>query len=191
MELCGEKLEGECKGYIKGANAEIMHMSQLIEALLNFSRMKHKELKREDIDLSAMAKEVILRLQMLEPNRRVKLHFADGLLVNGDPNLLKMVMENILSNAWKFTSKQEEVVIEFGVKEVAGKPAYFVRDNGAGFSMEYGEKLFEPFHRLPGTDEYKGHGIGLATVKRIIKRHGGKVWAEGEPGKGATFYFTL
>lgn len=191
MELWGDKLDGQCKGYIQGANDETMRMNQLIDALLNFSRVTHKELRREDIDLSMMAKEVALSLQSREPNRRVKFQFTEKLHVNGDPNLMMIVLGNIISNAWKFTGKQEESVIEFGVKEVAGEPAYFVRDNGAGFDMKYAEKLFEPFHRLPETDGYQGHGIGLATVERIIKRHGGKVWAEGEPGKGATFYFTL
>ncbi|HLO25093.1 MAG TPA: ATP-binding protein, partial [Geobacteraceae bacterium] len=191
MELWGDKLDEQCRGYVQGANDETLRMNRLIDALLNFSRMSHKELHREDIDLSAMAKEVAMSLQLREPDRRVEFQFTEGLHANGDPNLLKLVLENILSNAWKFTSRQEEAVIAFGVKEVAGQPAYFVRDNGAGFDMKHAEKLFEPFQRLPGANEYQGHGIGLATVERIIKRHGGKIWAEGEPGQGATFYFTF
>jgi signal transduction histidine kinase len=191
MELWGDTLDGQCKGYIQGAHDETERMNQLIDALLNFSRMTHKELQREDIDLSAMAMDVALSLQLREPNRKITFECTEGLHVNGDPSLLRMVMENILSNAWKFTSKQEEAIIEFGVMEEAGVPAYFVRDNGTGIDMNYAEKLFEPFQRLPGTDEYQGHGIGLATVEKIIKRHGGKVWAEGSPGKGATIYFTL
>jgi len=191
MELWGDTLDGQCKGYIQGAHDETNRMNQLIDALLNFSRMTHKELQREDIDLSAMAMDVASSLQLREPDRKVKFECTEGLHANGDPNLLRIVMENFLSNAWKFTSKREEAIIEFGEMKMAGGPVYFVRDNGAGIDMNYAEKLFEPFQRLPGTDEYQGHGIGLATVEKIIRRHGGKVWAEGYPEKGATFYFTL
>jgi len=112
-------------------------------------------------------------------------------VANGDASLLKVVLENLLGNAWKYTGKQEQAVIEFGVADIDGEKACFVRDNGPGFDMAHAGNLFVPFQRLPGTDEYQGYGIGLATVERIIKRHGGRVWAEGEPGKGATFYFTL
>jgi len=128
---------------------------------------------------------------MAEPERRVTFRIAEGLTANGDSRLLWMVLEKLLDNAWKYTAKREEAVIEFGRKEIDGKPAYFVRDNGVGFDMAYAEKLFIPFQHLPGTDEYKGHGIGLATVERIVSRHGGRVWGEGTPGKGATFYFTI
>ena len=108
-----------------------------------------------------------------------------------DPRLMKVVLENLLSNAWKFTSKRPAARIEFGATRSDTSTSYFVRDNGAGFDMKYAEQLFMPFQRLPGTHAFKGHGIGLATVERIIRRHGGRVWAGGEPGKGATFYFTL
>jgi len=127
----------------------------------------------------------------MEPERRVTFLIAEGITVKGDANLLQVVLENLLGNAWKYTGNQVEPVIEFGQIEVEGKPAWFVRDNGTGFDMEYAEKLFIPFQRLPGTEEFKGHGIGLATVERIIRRHGGRVWAEGEVGKGTTVYFTL
>ena len=109
----------------------------------------------------------------------------------GDAALLRVVLDNLLGNAWKYTGMQEEAVIEFGVTEVEGKPAYFVRDNGAGFDKADADKLFIPFERLHGPEQFKGFGIGLATVERIVRRHGGRVWAKGEPGKGATFYFTL
>jgi signal transduction histidine kinase len=191
MELWGDKLDEQCKGYIQGANDETLQMNQLINDLLSFSRMTHRELQREAVDLSSLVHQVAMSLKMAEPDRHVTFRIAEGVHVNGDPNLLRMVLDNILSNAWKFTGKREEAVIEFGVQTIAEKPAYFVRDNGAGFDMNYAAQLFAPFQRLPGTDDYKGHGIGLATVERIIKRHGGRVWAEGEPGKGATFYFTL
>ena len=189
LELWGSKLDVTCREYIQGAHEETLQMSRLIETLLEFSRMTDRELQRESVDLSAVAQEVVMGLKMGEPDRTVTFRCADGVRVNGDPVLLRMVMGNLLSNAWKFTGKQEEAVIEFGVKDVEGKPACFVRDNGAGFDMADAENLFVPFRRLPGADDYRGHGIGLATVARIIKRHGGRVWADGEPGKGATFYF--
>jgi signal transduction histidine kinase len=166
-------------------------MNQLIDTLLNFSRLAHAELHREPFDLSAMAHEIAAELEQAEPARRVTFRIAEGIPVDGDAKLVRVVMENLLGNAWKYTGAREEAVIEFGMADFDGKPAFFVRDNGPGFTMADAEKLFIPFQRLPGSDEFKGHGIGLATVERIIRRHGGRVWAEGEPGKGATFYFTL
>jgi light-regulated signal transduction histidine kinase (bacteriophytochrome) len=130
-------------------------------------------------------------LRITEPGRRVEFRIADGVSVNGDTPLLRLVLENLLGNAWKYTGAREEGIIEFGTTKIDGKPAYFVRDNGAGFDMAHVHKIFLPFQRLPGAEEFKGHGIGLATVERIIRRHGGRIWAEGEPDKGATFYFTL
>jgi light-regulated signal transduction histidine kinase (bacteriophytochrome) len=112
-------------------------------------------------------------------------------VADGDAKLLNIVMENLIDNAWKYSGNIEKTVIEFGVTEKEGKPVYFIRNNGQGFDMAYAEKLFIPFQRLPGTEEIMGHGIGLATVERIIRRHGGRIWAESEPGKGATFYFNL
>ena len=166
-------------------------MNRLIDALLNFSRLTRVEPRRETVDLSGMAQEVAAELTLTEPARRVTFRIAEGITVNGDANLLRVVLENLLGNAWKYTGMREEAVIEFGVTEIDGKPACFVRDNGPGFDMADAEKLFIPFQRLPGAEEFRGHGIGLATVERIIRRHGGRVWAEGEPGKGATFYFTF
>ena len=121
----------------------------------------------------------------------MKIEIADGILANGDASLLRAVLDNLLSNAWKYTGMKEQAVIEFGVRDVDGVPTYFVRDNGAGFNMEDADKLFTPFERLPETENQRGFGIGLSTVERIIGRHGGRVWAEGIPGKGACFYFTL
>jgi len=126
-----------------------------------------------------------------EPERRVTFRIAEGAVVNGDANLLRVVLNNLLGNAWKYTGMREEAVIEFGVTQFDGKPACFVRDNGTGFAMADAEKLFVPFQRLPGANEFKGFGIGLATVARIMERHGGRIWAEGEADKGATFFFTL
>lgn len=190
-ELCGFNLDETCKGYLQEAYDGTLRMNRLIDTLLNFSRLTDVELHRGKVELGEIAKAVAAELHLAEPARRVTFRIAEGGMVNGDASLLKVVLDNLLGNAWKYTGQQEEVIIEFGLTEIDGKLACFVRDNGPGFDKADAEKLFIPFQRLPGTGEFKGHGIGLATVERIIKRHGGKVWAEGEPGKGATFYFTL
>jgi light-regulated signal transduction histidine kinase (bacteriophytochrome) len=143
------------------------------------------------VDLSSIAAKVTDRLSRGEPERRHEFSIAEGMVVEGDYKLLQVVMENLLGNAWKYTGSRKKAVIEFGVMEVDGESAYFVRDNGVGFDMTNAEKLFIPFERLHGTAEFEGHGIGLATVHRIIQRHGGRIWAEGKEGTGATFWFTL
>ena len=189
--LCGELLPEECKGYVQGSFEGTLRMSRLIEALLNFSRMAHAKLNRERVDLSSMAKEIAEELKGTEVARRVTFRIADGIWADGDPNLLRVVLANLLGNAWKYLATQEEGIIEFGATAIAGRQTCFVRDNGPGFNMADAAKLFAPFQRLPGAEECRGFGIGLATVERIIRRHGGRVWAEGDPGKGACFYFTL
>lgn len=166
-------------------------MSRLIDVLLNFSRLAHIEPRRDKIDISAIAQAAAAALKQSDPARRVTFRIADGMITEGDANLLRAVLDNLLDNAWKHTMARDEAVIEFGLAEIEGKPAYFVRDNGIGFDMSDADKLFIPFRRLSGAEKSKGFGIGLATVERIIRRHGGRVWAEGEPGKGATFNFTL
>ena len=190
-ELCGAKLDENCMRYIQETYDGTLRMNRLIEALLNFSRMAHAELNWESVDLSSMAREVAAELKGTEATRHVEIRIADWLVDNGDPNLLRVVLNNLIGNAWKYTSMREEAVIEFGAKKIDGKPVYFVRDNGNGFDQAAAEKIFAPFQRLPGPEESRGFGIGLATVERIIRRHGGRVCAEGEPDKGATFYFTL
>jgi len=190
-EMCDRNLDEQCRGYLREIYDGTMRMNQLIDALLRFSSLTRVELHRETVDLSGMAQAVAAELRLAEPERRVSFRIAQGITVTGDSDLLRVVVENLLGNAWKYTGRQEEGSIEFDVTEIDGKPACFVRDNGAGFAMEEAGKLFHPFQRLSGAADFKGHGIGLATVERIIKRHGGRVWAEGEPGKGATFYFTL
>ena len=190
-ELCSDKLDEQCMDYLQGACDSTLHMDRLIEALLDFSQLAHAEVKRDWCDLSSMAREIAKELKLTGPERRVIFRIADGIGAYGDANLLQLVLTNLLGNAWKYTGKREEAVIEFGVTEINGKPVYFVRDNGDGFDKSVAEKIFAPFQRLPGAKECKGFGIGLATVERIIRRHGGRVCAEGEPGKGATFYFTL
>jgi PAS domain S-box-containing protein len=191
LEMFAGNLDPQCKEYLREIYDWTLRMNSLIDALLNFSRLSHCELARETVDLSGIAQSVVEELQLAEPGRRVGIRIAEGKSVKCDPTLLRVVLENIMGNAWKYTGKTEETIIEFGQVEIDGKPAWFVRDNGEGFDMAYAEMLFLPFQRLPGADEFKGHGIGLATVERIIRRHGGRVWAEGEPGRGATFYFTL
>jgi PAS domain S-box-containing protein len=190
-ELCGDKLDEQCLRYIQETYNGTLRMNLLIETLLNFSRLSHAELNRESVDLSSMANEVAGELKGSEAARRVDFHIADGMVADGDANLLRVALANLLGNAWKYTATREEALIEFGTQEIDGKPVYYVRDNGSGFDNAAAEKIFAPFQRLPGAEEYRGFGIGLATVERIIRRHGGRVCAEGEPGKGATFWFTL
>jgi light-regulated signal transduction histidine kinase (bacteriophytochrome) len=189
--MCTDKLNEECRGFVRNISNRTLQMNELITALLTFSRMGHVEPQREKIDLSVLAQEVVTMLQQTEPERQVDFRICAGIETNGDASLLRVVLDNLLGNAWKYTSKQEKAVIEFGIKEIDGMPTYFVQDNGIGFDKADAAKLFVPFQRLPGAETSKGFGIGLATVERIIKRHGGRIWAEGEPGKGACFYFTL
>jgi light-regulated signal transduction histidine kinase (bacteriophytochrome) len=189
--MCNDRLDEECKGYVRNISNRTMQMNELIAALLTFSRMGHVEPHREKVDLCALAQEVVTMLQQTEPERQIDWRINAGIEANGDANLLRVVLDNLLGNAWKYTGKQEKTVIEFGVSEIKGVPTYFVRDNGIGFDKADQGKLFTPFQRLPGAETSQGFGIGLATVERIIKKHGGKVWAEGEPGKGACFFFTL
>jgi light-regulated signal transduction histidine kinase (bacteriophytochrome) len=190
-QVCGDKLDVECKGYIQQIYETTMRMDKLIGTLLNFSHLLRVDLCQDTVDLSEMAHEVAASLKISEPDRRVMYRIKEGIKVKGDANLLRIVLDNLIGNAWKYSGNREGTVIEFGMKEIEGKPALFVHDNGHGFDMAKAEKLFLPYQRLPGRDEFKGHGIGLSTVERIIRRHGGRVWAESEPGKGATFYFTL
>ncbi len=189
--LFGEQLQEDCRSYVREIYDGTLRMNQLIEALLNFSRMGHVELSREMVDLGLLAREVALSLKMTAPDRQVDFLIADKVVANADADLLRIVMDNLLGNAWKYTGLQEKAIIEVGVTNIDSVPVYFVRDNGAGFNTADAAKLFVPFQRLPGAEKFKGSGIGLATVERIIRSHGGKIWAEGEPGKGATFYFTL
>ena len=190
-KLCGDKLDDDCKEHVEMAYNGTLRMNRLIEALLNFSRMGRVEPRRELIDLSVISQELVGNLKQTEPERQVDFQIADGIKANADANLLRVVLDNLFGNAWKYSSMREKAVIEFGVNDIAGVQAYFVKDNGAGFDMAEADKLFIPFERLPGAEKQRGFGIGLATVERIIQKHGGKVWAEGELDKGATFYFTL
>jgi light-regulated signal transduction histidine kinase (bacteriophytochrome) len=166
-------------------------MGQIIDDLLSLSRVARSGLRRDVVDLSALAAEVMLTLQAGEPEREVEFRSAVGLQAEADGRLLRLLFENLLGNAWKYTSKRMRACIEFGAHDCNGERAYFVRDDGVGFDMQHADRLFSAFHRLHGASEFPGAGIGLATVARIVQRHGGKVWAEGRPDQGATFYFTL
>ncbi len=166
-------------------------MGQLITTLLNFSQLTRKEINRETVNLGKLAQTIALDLRLREPGRKVTLKIAEGGLVDGDAKLLRVVLDNLIGNAWKYSGKRAEAVIEFGILDEGREKVYFVRDNGVGFDMAYADKLFAAFERLHDSEEFEGIGIGLVTVQRIIQRHGGRIWAEGEVGKGATFYFTL
>ena len=167
-------------------------MGRLIDDLLALSRVTRSEMRRETVNLSALAESVMDELQRAEPQRLVEVAIQPGLQALGDPQLLRIVLVNLLSNARKFAGRQPQPRIEFGaMPDADGVPAYFVRDNGVGFDMAYANKLFGAFQRLHSPSEFPGTGIGLATVQRIVQRHGGQVFAEGVPGQGATFSFTL
>jgi light-regulated signal transduction histidine kinase (bacteriophytochrome) len=166
-------------------------MGHLIDDMLSLSRVSRVELSREHVDLSAMATSVAVVLQDREPDRRVEFVIQDGLSALGDFRFLSIVLENLLANAFKFTSTRATARIEFGRELEDGEDAFFVRDDGVGFDMTYADQLFVPFQRLHTDAEFPGSGIGLATIRRIVGRHGGRAWAHGEVGRGATVYFTL
>jgi PAS domain S-box-containing protein len=191
LEDYADELDEAGKDYLARVRAASQRMGRLIDDLLDLSRMTRAEIRRERVDLSALAEGLAEELERAEPQRRVDFVVEKGLVVEGDGSLLRVALENLLRNAWKFTGKQPKARIEFGVTEHEGTRSYFVSDDGAGFDEAYADKLFGAFQRLHGTNEFEGTGIGLATVQRIIYRHGGRVWAEGRVGHGATFYFTL
>ena len=191
LEDYTEVLDAQGKDYLQRVHAATQHMAELIDALLVLSRVTRSEMHRELVDMSVMAQTIATELQEKQPERQADFIITPGLVAEGDARLLRSVLENLLGNAWKFTQKKPHARIEFGITEHEGESVYFVRDNGAGFDNAYTDKLFSAFQRLHSPDEFTGIGIGLATVKRIIHRHGGRVWAEGEVEKGATFYFTL
>jgi two-component system, sensor histidine kinase and response regulator len=186
---CGQ--DQQCLTYTHRVYEKTKYLAQLIGIMLDFFRPTRSDLHRRPIDLSQLAADAAERVRQRDPRRAVTFRIKEAVTANGDRELLRIALLNLFDNAWKHTSRSAEPLIEFGVKEEQGKPVYFVRDNGMGFDMAEADRLFRPFQRLPGTDAFAGRGIGLATVARTIRRHGGKIWAEGEAGKGATFYFTL
>lgn len=187
----GNRLDETGRAYLEKLQAAGRRMGRQIDAILRLFTLSSGQLHRESADLSRIAQLTAAELRQRDPERRVDFVIAPDLRVEGDKRLLKAVLENLFGNAWKYTARRESATIEFGRCETGGTPVFFVRDNGVGFSMDHADKLFLPFQRLHDEDEFPGHGIGLATVKRIIDRHGGRIWAEAEVDKGATFYFTL
>lgn len=186
-----ERLDEQGRHALERIRSGCRRMDELIDALLGLSRMSRTEMILQEVDLSSLAASIAEEFRASAPRRRVEVSIAPGLSARGDLRLLRVVLSNLLGNAWKFTSRRTEARIEVGSEVRQGAPAFFVRDNGAGFDMEYAEKLFRVFQRLHRQDEFEGTGIGLATVQRIIHRHGGRVWAEGKLDQGATFHFTL
>ena len=191
LEDHAEQLSGEARDYLQRVCGGALRMGQLIDDLLRLSRVTRSEIHPVTVDLSALAHSIAAELVKSQPERQVEFVITPGLVVNADAQLLRIVVENLLGNAWKFTSKQAAAKIEVGRTVWQGQSMFFVRDNGAGFDMTYADKLFRAFQRLHPAMEFEGTGIGLATVQRVIHRHGGRVSAEGAVGQGATFYFTL
>ncbi len=186
-----DALDEKGRDYLSRLRGASQKMGELIDGILKLSRLTRSEMHREKVDLSSLAREIAGRLQETQPDRRAKFIIEDKLTATGDPQLVRVLLENLLDNAWKFTVKKTTARIEFGAEHRNGRQNYFIRDNGAGFDMAYADKLFGAFQRLHEVTEFPGTGIGLATVQRIINRHGGVIWAEGKVGKGATFHFTL
>lgn len=191
IESCGESLDPIAREYLQRVRAASTRMGQLIDDLLHLSRVGRREMRVQDVNLSDLAVTVWHELQKADASRHVDFVVTPELHGHGDERLLKIVLENLLGNARKFTSKTKMPRIEFGRGEKDGQKAFFVRDNGVGFDMNYSEKLFTPFQRLHSPSEFPGSGIGLAVVQRVMNRHGGRVWAEGQPNEGATIWFAL
>jgi PAS domain S-box-containing protein len=191
LEEYADKLDEAGKEYLTRIGAAAVRMGRLISDLLNLSRVTRSALRREKVNLGALARDIVTVLNGQEPERRVAVAIPEMADADGDPELVRLMLENLLDNAWKYTSKEPNSMIEFGSSSIKGETVYFVRDNGIGFDMAYASKIFIPFQRLHGIGEFEGTGIGLATAQRVIAMHGGRIWAEGEVAKGATFYFTL
>jgi PAS domain S-box-containing protein len=186
-----EQLDETGRDHLQRVRAATQRMGQLIDDMLNLSRITRSELRRQPVNLSALVATIAWELRQTQLERQVEFIIAPGVTVEGDPHLLHIALENLINNAWKFTQKQFQAIIEFGVSQDNNQLTYFVRDNGVGFDMAYVNKLFAPFQRLHARHEFEGTGVGLATVQRIIQRHGGQLWVEATVGQGATFYFTL
>jgi len=182
----GDQFDETAQEYFDWIREACRQMRELIDGLLQMARLAKHELQREDVDLTAIARSIADALQQSTPQRAVRWEIREGVRANGDERLLRAVLENLMANAWKFTRKKNDARIEFG----AAGDAFYVRDNGAGFDPQHAAKMFRPFQRLHSAREFEGTGIGLATVQKIIERHGGRAWAEGEVEKGATIYFT-
>jgi PAS domain S-box-containing protein len=191
LEDYADKLDEEGKGYLREVRGASQEMAQLIDDVLQLARVTRSEMRREEVNLTELASGVVAELKKTDGRRKITINVAEGLSTRGDRRLLRIVLTNLLGNSWKFTSRRKSAEIAFGEANENGESFYFVRDNGAGFDMAYANKLFGAFQRLHTTREFEGTGIGLATVQRIVHRHGGRVWAEGKVDQGATFFFTL
>ena len=191
LEDYGDSLDGVAKDYLSRISKASRRMGQMIDDILKLSRATRQEIQVLDVDLSTLAQELLSELAARDDGRAVSFKVASDISVRGDPKLLRVVLDNLLGNAWKFTGNVESAHIEFGRHWEDDVAVYFVRDNGAGFDMAFADKLFGIFQRLHSTTEFEGTGVGLATVARLVRRHGGRVWAEGRVNEGATFYFTL
>jgi PAS domain S-box-containing protein len=191
LEDYSDSLESDGKLYLERIRANAQKMAHLIDALLQLSRVTRAEFHPALIDLSALVRQIASDVHASDPGRNCEFSIEDGIVAEADARLIEVALQNLLNNAWKFSSQRPRTRIEFGVAPYNGVLACYIRDNGAGFDMKYREKLFIAFQRLHDVREFEGTGIGLATVNRILKRHGGRIWAEAAPGHGACFYFTL
>jgi len=187
----GNSLDEAGRGHLERIRAATLRMGELIDDLLNLSRVTRSELKRVQVNLSEIALEIVENLRRSYPDRNIEIHIHPDMHTAADANLVRIILDNLLNNAWKFTAHSPQARIEFGRTVEENEFVYFVSDNGAGFNMAYADKLFGPFQRLHAPGQFEGTGIGLATVQRIVQRHGGRVWARGQEGAGAAFYFTL
>ncbi|RRQ22923.1 sensor histidine kinase [Thiohalobacter thiocyanaticus] len=186
-----DELDQRGRDYLQRVRRAAQKMGQLIDDLLNLSRIARAEIRFQDVDLSAMAADALRELEQQEPERRVEALIQEDIQVRGDSRLLRIVLDNLLANAWKFTRDKGDARILFGMERQQEETVYYIQDNGAGFDMAYADRMFGAFQRLHDASEFPGTGIGLATVQRVIHKHGGRIWARGEPGEGASFYFTL
>jgi light-regulated signal transduction histidine kinase (bacteriophytochrome) len=191
IEDYAEKIDKEGQDFLWRISDGVKRMQALIKDMLALSRIGRQEVHRENVNLSAIARNYLQELENSEPQRKVELDVPYNIHADADPRLIHLALENLLRNAWKFTSKKEKTHIEFGTVHQDGSTVFFIRDNGVGFDMQAAQKIFEPFKRVHKEKEFGGTGVGLSIVQRVIERHGGKVWAEGKVGEGATFYFTL
>jgi light-regulated signal transduction histidine kinase (bacteriophytochrome) len=191
LEEAGERLDDKSRDYILRVRATAQRTSRLVDELLELSRASRAELQLQHVDMSALARAVASDLRARQPERRVNVVVQDGMSAFGDPGLLRGVLENLIGNAWKFTSKRADALIEVGARQENAATVFFVRDNGAGFDPAYAHLLFAPFQRLHRESDFPGTGVGLAVVQRIVHRHGGRVWADGSIDGGATFSFTI
>jgi light-regulated signal transduction histidine kinase (bacteriophytochrome) len=191
LSMHAAQLDEQGKNYLNRVRTATQRMGSLIDDLLNLSRISRGELRREQVDITRLARGVAEDLRRHYSTPAASIEIEPGLQAAADPRLLSVVLENLLGNAWKFTSKQATPRVSVGKQQNGSQTVFYVRDNGAGFDMAYSDNLFRPFQRLHSQSEFEGTGIGLATVQRVINRHSGRVWAEGAVGAGATFYFTL